>query len=1533
MDATQTPVTAKPRRRGRLLRFLLLLIATPLFLVGSAYLHLNSPMTREAVREKLNAYVSGEMAGELEIGRIESIGLGEIVAHDAVVRDPQGRDVIRGEKVTVVPDLGAALEGVLRFSSAHLETGELILYEGEDSLPTFIDGFGAADPTPSTGEPFHAIVDDMHIEDVTVTGELLGIQGLRVEDVEARGRMDFEEFVHIEVTDATGRVVAPYPFVATLDDVDATIDTDPELGTELTFATHVDDDERIDGTLSYRVPEGAPPTDPAELDLRLQVDNVRARRLREVELEWADAFEGRIDGTVRFHGLPEDLRLEADLDSDGGHLLVEGRLPSEGPTEVSIQTRELRLAEVYEGAPDITIEGRFSVRDDEEGTHVTGETAAFDLDGTRVPPARISGTLEEDHVDFDRVELQLETGEVVARGRVGYDGSAELEVDANLAEVRREPLVQEIFEDLGGAGRFTGTLSLTPDAEAMDLRGRFVFRNLRYGPAFVARLVATGRVHGPLDGPAVDLGLNAEGVTTFDLPMGAGTGRIAGGPAQYRTSFELERPGQRVAVRDAILKDRGATTLVDVPELVAVLDGTRWQGEVAGLALADAGLAVERFVMRSGDQRLRARADWRFARGPENDQVQIEAENLDLGLLRALEPSAPDLAGTFGGMMQIGGDFEGQPLLTMQGRVERLGYGAARNLEGQVRATYRRGKLTGNARLGSAQRGYVELTLEGTFDPEAPLADTYHNGAYELSTAFENVDLTLLQAFDLGLPTMEGRADGTLSASGTLDVFDFAATLRSDALSVDGMVPLGTKLRVRYADGALIAHVSTTDDHGELAEFETALLLDLTTALQYPELVSEMLSLAPWRVAVRVAPRELGTLPPRVLEMLPDVSRWRGSAALTIRGGAYQPNASLLADLEWIGDVGRTLCGRESSPRFTVRSDFSGGQGRVEVHGLIRDRRFLFAEATADAPLAQWLANPESFVLPPTAVEAYVERAPLEDVPYACEVAAGPVTVSVAAQDVFTDDPRLEVELASDEVTLRQLDVTGRGTQRRVGVTATTEPFTLRLRSLLAQGLLATDIEAEFPSGGNALVRADVPVIGGSQIPTIDTDGELRADLDLMATPLATLLFWLPDVGEVQGFVDGFAQASGTLSEPDISGQLDVYRGHVELKSFGQRLDDIGGSILLEGDRITLQDMSARDGDGTLRIAGDARLEGLFPSSVQLRLQADEFPVREEGSVMAALTGDAELTGELSADGFEGRLDAGSILVALPDDPGRDPISLNPHPEVHVAGIEREPRDEDAYLMHLVVDASNGFQMRGPDFSARLVAELDVIYQDPELRVGGGVELTQGSFDVFGKRFDVERGWMRFDGGTTLDPQVNLVAVHPLRGRPGETVTVTAGGRLSNPTITFSSTVTNDRAAIIALLVSGGDRRQNTEADASRQAADFLAGVAAGVLSLSLREEFGSYFPTIAVESNQLGGTRVSTGLNLEELLPSAVRDVIQGIYFEGFLNTAGQQSATTTGQVQDFGVRLELDFPRGVSNSYTFGGSSNWSADVTWQP
>ena len=1223
-------------RRGAVL--LLWLVLAPSVVVLMTWAHLDSRLTREAARTKLNAYVSGEMAGALEIGRIEHLHFDEAVAHDVVVRDPLGRVVIQGATLRLVPDLAAAVEGTLRFAEAHLHSGELTLIEGEDAMPSFLEAFAAADPTPSTGEPFHAVVDGIHMQDVTVTGELLGIRGLRVEDVSADGRMEFEEFVRIELSNVRGRVVAPYPFVAVIDDAEGFVDTDPDLGTSLRFETHVDDDELIDGSLAYAPAPGADPLDPFILDLRLDLDNVRAQRLREIDLEWAASLQGRLDGSVRFHGPPEDLALEATLDSAGGALVIEGRLPSTGPAEVTIASGSLRLADVYEGAPDIEIDGRFQITDDEGGTRFSGDAESFMLGETRVPPTHIEGRLEEDLVHIESATLHLETGDVEARGTVGYDGSADLDVQADLRQVAREPLVQDIFADLAGAARFEGHLELGPNAETMDLTGRWVLTNVHYGPARIARLVATGRVDGPLDGPSVDLALQATEVTAFEQPMGNGGGRIAGGPARYVTSIDLSRPGQRVSMVDAVLVDQGATMRVDVPQLVAEIGGSRWTGSVTDLELAEGGMALERLRLTSGGQQLDASTRWRFGSGDSDDMLRIQATDVNLALVRALAPSAPSLSGEFDGLLQVLGDFEGHPILTLDGSVAQFGYEDVRQLDGRVQATYQRGSLTGSARLGSVDRGYLALDLRGVFDTEAPLADTYEYGSYELETRLENVDLTILRAFDLPLPELEGRADGAFTASGTWDVFDFGGTLRSDELRIDGMKPLGVRARIRYDDGAMIIHAASHDEHGELAELETALLLDLTSAIQQPELLSEMLSLAPWRVAVRVSPRELSTLPPRILQHLPDVTRWRGSAALTIRGGAYQPHADLIADLEWIGDINRTLCGRESSPRFTVRGDLSRGQADIAVHGLIREKRFLYARATGPAPLGRWLEDPSSFELPSTDVEAYVERVPLDDIPYACEMAAGPATVSLVAKDIFSDDPRVELEVVSEEMVLRQLETVGRGAQRRVVVRAATDPFEVRISGLVAQDVAAADVEASFGNGGSALVRVDVPIQTDGPVPMVDLDGEFLADAELNGTPLATALFWMPSIGDVEGIIDGFLQADGTFLDPAIGGQVEVRDGHVELESFGQRLDGVEGTFLLEGDRITLQGVRARDGVGVTSIAGDIQLDGIMPSEVRLQLRASEFPVREEGSIMAAITGDARLRGEITLGGFEGEM-------------------------------------------------------------------------------------------------------------------------------------------------------------------------------------------------------------------------------------------------------------------------------------------------------
>ena len=167
------------RRTFKALAWVLVAIACVL---ASVAFHINSYVVREGAREVLNGYVSSMMMGTLDIGSIDSIvvqhpGAAEILVSNVSLYDPDGEEVIHGDNLRLIIDIGFALRGGLRFSHAEMHGGHLQLIEGDDGLPSFLAAFESPDPSSEpSAEPFHAVVDDMHLSGVVAEGELLGIQ-------------------------------------------------------------------------------------------------------------------------------------------------------------------------------------------------------------------------------------------------------------------------------------------------------------------------------------------------------------------------------------------------------------------------------------------------------------------------------------------------------------------------------------------------------------------------------------------------------------------------------------------------------------------------------------------------------------------------------------------------------------------------------------------------------------------------------------------------------------------------------------------------------------------------------------------------------------------------------------------------------------------------------------------------------------------------------------------------------------------------------------------------------------------------------------------------------------------------------------------------------------------------------------------------------------------------------------------------------------------------------------------------------------
>ncbi|MEM9728810.1 MAG: translocation/assembly module TamB domain-containing protein, partial [Myxococcota bacterium] len=558
------------------------------------------------------------------------------------------------------------------------------------------------------------------------------------------------------------------------------------------------------------------------------------------------------------------------------------------------------------------------------------------------------------------------------------------------------------------------------------------------------------------------------------------------------------------------------------------------------------------------------------------------------------------------------------------------------------------------------------------------------------------------------------------------------------------------------------------------------------------------------------------------------------------------------------------------------------------------------------------------------------------------QYAAGDMEARLRATNLFGDVPKFSLHIDSDALRARRLEP-GRGGVL-VNTIVETPPAKNAIGLEYQDGVASVDASMDWWNGGGTKVKAEAPVVWDRKhkVPELAEKGELsgRADFDRM--PLQAVLAWMAGIVNVQGILQGSVSARGTVQQPNFVGSVELTDGKVDLRTVGQTLEDVTGLAIFDEDGIEVSRLTASDAKGTAVANGRVGLDGLRPNKLDVEVDTKNFPLRQEGSIIARVDGDARLRAEFEEDELDGEVKLRKLALDIPES-SATPQDLAPHPEVFFIGEDYGPVVRtDPYRVHLSIVSEDNVIIRSKDqgFYVEASTNLDTTLDD-ELTVKGNVNLRGGNFQVFGKRFELRSGNMVFDGDPDMDAKVDLVARHQLRGS-NDTVTVTVSGRLSDPTIEFTSTApTSSEAQVIALLVTGTARQDRglaatTEA-ANNETTDFLSGVAAGLFSASLQSQFGGLAPTFGVQSGtgaseQAADTTVQVGFNVDSVLPDNVP--IRGLYVEGqFVARRNEGGPNSTGQAQRPGFLVEALWPLSFVTTGTFAPPSNWSIDVTWEP
>ncbi len=372
------------------------------------------------------------------------------------------------------------------------------------------------------------------------------------------------------------------------------------------------------------------------------------------------------------------------------------------------------------------------------------------------------------------------------------------------------------------------------------------------------------------------------------------------------------------------------------------------------------------------------------------------------------------------------------------------------------------------------------------------------------------------------------------------------------------------------------------------------------------------------------------------------------------------------------------------------------------------------------------------------------------------------------------------------------------------------------------------------------------------------------------------------EVSEVNGYVVGRCDIAGTPAAPRFNGQLALREGGVEVPAYGIAYKSVVAVLTFEGDSVSLDTLHIVRSDGSLTATGkvtfqDNILSGLIQST-QIGFDSDEFFVVRHDDYEIQISGHAGLEGSIEKPTYSGeiRVDRSRIfLPALTNGGGDDADKTQGVPLLAAATQpdtatgdsipvarqkETEPAGEPSEFYEnlrgrMKVKLPRNTWVRRPGLLLELEGEIDVVKDGQDIQLFGTIDVVRGHYELYGRRFELEEGSLRFQGDPEINPKVNIEAKYVFRAanRDKRSLTLFVAGTATTPSVSFQldgQDIPEGDALCYLAFGRSCDRLssgQRAEA-ASVSEGDLARKVAASLLSKQLTSTIGDQLNLDVVE-------------------------------------------------------------------------------------
>lgn len=504
---------------------------------------------------------------------------------------------------------------------------------------------------------------------------------------------------------------------------------------------------------------------------------------------------------------------------------------------------------------------------------------------------------------------------------------------------------------------------------------------------------------------------------------------------------------------------------------------------------------------------------------------------------------------------------------------------------------------------------------------------------------------------------------------------------------------------------------------------------------------------------------------------------------------------------------------------------------------------------------------------------------------------------------------------------------------------------------------------AAAPEGSrDGTIDIDLPLrVGQELVPTLDTQVPLMAHIKWQG-PLAVLWRLVPIADrELGGFGSINLGLFGSLQDPRYWGRAYLVDGRFEDKIQGILIQDITMEARGNSRRLDLL-LSATDGDkGSLAVqgalhsasdtgayvpapegrrgpgqrgqrgqrpqpAGPTLIGSAEPPHLTLRGQIRSLAPLHRDDLSLQISGILGAKGPLSGLDLSARIDVERAEYRLLKGMGGGVTTL----EITDPATEAQQKQESSHTLNAEVNIPGRVYVRGYGLDSEWRGNVKAVGPVSALGISGQISPVRGYFDIFSKPFEFSGGGVTFDGGTRINPGLDLDLTY---NGPNITAIIEIYGTASKPRFNLSSRPPLPQDQILSQVLFGKslDNLSNYEAIQLANGLRVLSGEGNLDLLGSVRDTLGVDMLRISGGSGQqqrntygtlgasdLGGGASSSDSGDEDSIPK----LEAGKYITDKVYVGVEQGVTEDSS----SVRVEVELRPNISLQ---GRSSTQSSEV----